>query len=954
MNRAATIAKGTVALIVLAALAGGIPWALWHFVGWPLPHRLPGWHRLSADLSQHGIADTTLLKALACVVWLAWAVLVASLAVEIPAAIRGRTAHVAVGGPLQPMVAQLLAAVAIAALSLTPRPSGGGPQTLAASLGPGRAAPPVPAMALTADAAPATIARPAVGAPPASALPADQPLRSYVVQRNDTLWGIAERELGDPLRWQEIYTLNRDRPQPGGARVRDPHWIDPGWTLLLPEDGSGPTPETSPPSNPEDAATGTTTPATVSPEGDGTAIYAVRPGDSLWKIAADRLGAGEDWPSLWEANRGRPEPDGAAVVDPSLIRPGWQLTIPAADDGPVEDPPVVRPAHPPTRPSSATQAPSTTTPAPSTTTPAGNGAQGSSDGITTPAAHPGPGIELPGGYIVGAALGIAVTAALAAARLHRRRRRIPAEPAAVIALKDSLHTATIRQVVRRADQDEPGDPKHVSSVARPAPPGVVAVGRSGPDELFINFWGGVCLVGDDSRVDIARAATVALLAQSPADTQLIIVGSDLAARMLGNSCPLPGLMIVEDLSDALRKAEVELVSRNRILDQLEVPDADCLAECHPEERFAATVIVAAAPSDLQAARLAAVLCAGRHLALGGLLLDSGPREVTIEAGPDRRLSGLVPGDHQLAALRGTQLYGLGATEAAEIVSALAAGRGLIPEEGSLPEVAFLAPGPPRGATIEVSILGGCRVFTSAGTEVIGLREKAKELLAYLLVNPDGVPAERATEALWPEADPRRGRDRFRTVLSNLRGRLAAALGEMASPPVERNGAICRVDPNLVECDLWRFEAALAEARDASTAEQKRGGYARAAEAYGGDLLDGADCMWVEAPREKLRDLAVACNCRLAELGQAAGDEDAAVAALERAVDLDPYGEETARRLVGLHGAAGNADAARRVYRRLVRVLQEDLDVDPSAETRHMVEAILKRQEVAPRGSGGSR
>jgi tetratricopeptide (TPR) repeat protein len=63
--------------------------------------------------------------------------------------------------------------------------------------------------------------------------------------------------------------------------------------------------------------------------------------------------------------------------------------------------------------------------------------------------------------------------------------------------------------------------------------------------------------------------------------------------------------------------------------------------------------------------------------------------------------------------------------------------------------------------------------------------------------------------------------------------------------------------------------------------------------------------------------------------QADGDDDAAVAALQRAVDLDPYGEETARRLIVLHDHSGNPDAARRAYRRLCRVLQDDLDVAPS-------------------------
>ena len=82
----------------------------------------------------------------------------------------------------------------------------------------------------------AAVATTAATQPPAphcaTSPPADAD--TYVVQRGDTLWGIAERELGDPLRWSEIYQLNEGRPQPGGVTLTDPHWIDPGWTLVLP------------------------------------------------------------------------------------------------------------------------------------------------------------------------------------------------------------------------------------------------------------------------------------------------------------------------------------------------------------------------------------------------------------------------------------------------------------------------------------------------------------------------------------------------------------------------------------------------------------------------------------------------------------------------------------------------------------------------------------------------
>jgi LysM repeat protein len=55
---------------------------------------------------------------------------------------------------------------------------------------------------------------------------------TYVVQANDTLWGIAQRFLRDPWRWQEILEAN---PQ-----VADPHQLRPGDVLQLVNRGGEP------------------------------------------------------------------------------------------------------------------------------------------------------------------------------------------------------------------------------------------------------------------------------------------------------------------------------------------------------------------------------------------------------------------------------------------------------------------------------------------------------------------------------------------------------------------------------------------------------------------------------------------------------------------------------------------------------------------------------------------
>ncbi len=264
MTRVVRVIKGLSALILLAALVAGIPWALWHFVGWPLPHHVPSAAQVGRALNRQGIPDQALVDALAVVVWITWATLVASIAVEIPAALSGHHApRLPVAGVFQPVTGRLVAAVIVACLSLAPRPG----HTAPAGASAGRplvGRRPVATLVLAdttltarTDPISAAVATTAATQPPAPTAP--QPATTsdnYVVQRGDTLWGIAQRELGDPLRWSEIYQLNEGRPQPGGVTLTDPHWIDPGWTLVLPATAtpSSPTPSTAAPTPPSEPA----------------------------------------------------------------------------------------------------------------------------------------------------------------------------------------------------------------------------------------------------------------------------------------------------------------------------------------------------------------------------------------------------------------------------------------------------------------------------------------------------------------------------------------------------------------------------------------------------------------------------------------------------------------------------------------------------------------------------
>jgi hypothetical protein len=205
----------------------GAPLALAHFFGWPLPSTAPDWGQVVTTPLQL-VDPVVILNLFVCLTWICWAIVVVYVALDVIDVARGIGQRLHRIGPFGTVAAKLVGSVVLL-ISLA-RPG-------VSVATPARPVPivqvvPMPvASTLIASTSPAPVQPPSDATSAAPTTPAARPSPTYVVQRNDSLWAIAEAHLGTGFRWTEIYDLNRHL-------IIDPDLIDAGWLLTMPHDAN--------------------------------------------------------------------------------------------------------------------------------------------------------------------------------------------------------------------------------------------------------------------------------------------------------------------------------------------------------------------------------------------------------------------------------------------------------------------------------------------------------------------------------------------------------------------------------------------------------------------------------------------------------------------------------------------------------------------------------------------
>lgn len=969
------VLRGLLAAALLLALVAGLPWALVHFVGWPLPDHVPTWDEIQATLL-NSMSPQFLLNTLAVLCWIVWFFFAIDVLRCTLDAARGITwPQVRPPGPLHGLAAALIGTIVLTLLGSRTPYTGPTPVMAAltgdlapiavvAPLTPGPAAPALARQAPVVQQATLVIDR-AAPAPPGT-VQATEEVRLPQNGIYDSLWRVAERVYGPGggSRWPELFQLNRGVEQPDGRTLANPNLVRPGWkiTAYIPAPPEQPAPGQRPPPVPPEqpvppTSTAPTTPPSTQPAPTTQAPPAT---DQADQHGTDQAEPGLDLMTGVFVSLGLAGLVTTATVSARMWR-RRRYRVGSGDRADLQRPiaPVVRalrtahddhdddlrsdevefidlaPAPPRIHITAGGALEPDDEPVP---VPARVGVRGGSELALNLASTRGLGLAGPGAADAARALllhllaehqpGGSVCVIIPTEDLHlvfdgAQVEHLPSSVLVVDSLDAGLDEmeAALLSRTRHAIEETESRPTPASLVllASPAPhaerrlQAVLDNGSTlGLAGILLGQW------RPGATIRVRPDGTVSATSPGLGDA---LTGTRLFTLPAADTTELLTLLSAAEGPADLPGPDFESGAAG----DDDVPFADVAEDDHgimqapvPEQRSVEemTQLESIRPPDPHNNQPAAPTPSLQVLDVRAV-----PADVQLPA-----LAPVSPADS--ADKHGTAVDDM----------KLADNRPTWPKDRPQPAVEDQ---PALRRPLAVRVLG--RVYLAlqddSGERELGgaLTPKQREVLVYLALHPHGVRREVLNEAVWPDSRPPRPYNSFHNTLSMLRRALSDADCALDNVVLNDDGRY-QLNPDLVIVDFWHLQHAL-------QAPRPTGGDALlqlhdAVELYQGDLAEDLLVPWVEPFRESIRrDVLDALGALIRTHGDA--DPETMLTLLERTRKLDRYNEGVYRDIIRTQARLGQYAAIPRTLALLTATLDE-IGQHPSGDTLNLADFLQRR------------
>ncbi|OEH91550.1 response regulator [Bacillus solimangrovi] len=217
--------------------------------------------------------------------------------------------------------------------------------------------------------------------------------------------------------------------------------------------------------------------------------------------------------------------------------------------------------------------------------------------------------------------------------------------------------------------------------------------------------------------------------------------------------------------------------------------------------------------------------------------------------------------------------------------------------------------------------------------------KVKELCAYL-VHHEGrvVESEQIIEILWPEVDINKAKTSLYTCMSYLRQ--AFKKNGLKNIILRKSGGYF-IDLSKINCDLIEWTRQINSLKPISTENIKQ--YEQLMERYSEMYMERMGFFWAEEKRAFISNKMISVFYHLGEFYRKNGELKKSLKCIEKELEYSCYSDEICQRLITTHLKMGNRSEALKVYRSFESNLQEDLGIEPSFQTKMVIQRINNQE-----------
>jgi DNA-binding SARP family transcriptional activator len=250
--------------------------------------------------------------------------------------------------------------------------------------------------------------------------------------------------------------------------------------------------------------------------------------------------------------------------------------------------------------------------------------------------------------------------------------------------------------------------------------------------------------------------------------------------------------------------------------------------------------------------------------------------------------------------------------------------------------------------LQLELLGGLSIGLGGAPVTDFVSRKAPALLCYLVLSDNPQPRKTLATLMWSGVPQTNANKSLSTALSNLRRLFSPYLTITRQTASFNHNTPHRLDVREFQ---QRAEVALAQGPGSPEAETYEL-MAQAASQYQGDFLEGfyvrdapAFEEWVLVQRERLRQLALRLLHALSTHCIQHSHYLAGIEHANRLLTIEPWQEDSHRKLMQLLALSGQRSAAMAQYQVCRRILVEELGAEPEAATTTLYESILRGEPI---------